>query len=108
MLDSFPVRRWFLRLLASLLLISGLFFATGCGLFGASKKVQIPQLLTPLAEANKDQLISEINRLASLQSIHGKVDIQFEDTSFAEAGIAEKYRQADGTVTLQRPGKVYL
>jgi hypothetical protein len=108
MLDSFPARRWFLRLLASLLLIAGLLFATGCGLFGASKKVQIPQLLTPLAAANKDQLISEINRLAALQSIHGKVDIQFEDTSFAEAGISEKYRQADGTVTLQRPGKVYL
>jgi hypothetical protein len=81
---------------------------TGCGLFGASKRVQVPQLLTPLAEANKSQLINEINRLAALNSIHGSVDIQFEDTSFADAGIAEKYRQADGTVTLQRPGKVYL
>jgi hypothetical protein len=36
------------------------------------------------------------------------VDIQFEDTSFADVGIAEKYKQADGTITLQRPGKVYL
>jgi len=53
-------------------------------------------------------LINEVNKLAALRSIHGKVDIQFEDTSFAEAGIAEKYRQADGTLTLQRPGKIYL
>jgi hypothetical protein len=43
-----------------------------------------------------------------VRSIHGKVDIVFEDTSFAEAGIAEKYRQADGQLTLQKPGKIYL
>lgn len=53
-------------------------------------------------------MIDEVNRLAAVKSIHGKVDIQFEDTSFADVGIAEKYRQADGTITLQRPGKVYL
>jgi len=54
------------------------------------------------------QLTAEVNRFASVRSIHGKVDIQFEDTSFATSGIAEKYRTADGTITLQRPGKVYL
>jgi len=88
--------------------LASILVETGCGLFGASKKVQVPQLLTPLAEAEKSQLINEVNRIASLQSIHGRVDIEFEDTSFAEAGIAEKYKQADGQVTLQRPGKVYL
>ena len=108
MLDSILPRRWRLRKVTPLLLITSLFFVSGCGLFGASKKVQVPQLLTPLSEANKSQLIAEINRLAALRSIHGRVDIQFEDTSFAVSGIAEKYRQADGTVTLQRPGKVYL
>lgn len=72
------------------------------------RKVEIPKPLTPLAEANTAQLLAEINRLASVKSIHGKVDLQFEDTSFAKAGLAEKYRSADGTVTLQRPGKVYL
>jgi len=49
-----------------------------------------------------------VNRLATVKSIHGKVDIQFEDTSFASVGIAEKYRQVDGNLTLQRPGKIYL
>ena len=72
------------------------------------KKVEVPQLLTPLVEANTGQLHAEINRLASVKSIHGKVDLQFEDNSFAEAGVADKYRSADGTVTIQRPGKVYL
>ena len=108
MVNSSTATRWPLRLAAFLVLVSSVLVETGCGLFGASKKVQVPQLLTPLSEATKSQLISEINRLAAVRSIHGRVDIQFEDTSFAEAGIAEKYKQADGTVTLQRPGKVYL
>ena len=91
-----------------LILVSASMFASGCGLLGTHKKVQVPQLLTPLAEADTARLISEVNRLAAVRSIHGKVDIVFEDTSFAEAGIAEKYRQADGQITVQRPGKIYL
>src|SRR6476620_3083114 len=82
--------------------------ASGCGLFGTHKKVQVPQLLTPLTEADTARLISEVNRLAAVKSLHGKIDIVFEDTSFAEAGIAEKYKQADGQLTLQRPGNIYL
>jgi len=81
---------------------------SGCGLFGTRTQVKVPPLLTPLVEANRVQLVAEVNRLAAVKSIRGKVDIQFEDTSFADVGIAEKYRQADGTITLQRPGKVYL
>jgi hypothetical protein len=96
------------RLSFVLLLISASILASGCGLFGTHKKVQVPQLLTPLSEANTPQLISEVNRLAAVRSIHGRVDIVFEDTSFAEAGIAEKYRQADGQLTVQRPGNIYL
>lgn len=85
-----------------------LFLGSGCDLFGTHRKIGVPQLLSPLANANKNRLILEVNRLSTVKSIHGKVDIQFEDTSFASVGIAEKYRQVDGTVTLQRPGKIYL
>ncbi len=95
------------RFALQLFLVSTL-LTTGCGLFGAHTKVQVPQLLTPLAEANRAGLMQEVNRLAAIKSIHGKVDIQFEDTSFASSGIAEKYRQVDGAVTLQRPGQIYL
>lgn len=91
-----------------LLLILALLVASSCNPFGTHKKVQVPPLLTPLLDANKTQLINEVNRLAAVPSIHGKVDILFEDTSFADVGVAEKYRQADGTITLQRPGNVYL
>ena len=93
---------------ALLLFLVSTLLTAGCGLFGAHMKVQVPQLLTPLTDANKASLMQEVNRLAAIKSIHGKVDIQFEDTSFASSGIAEKYRQVDGAVTLQRPGQIYL
>jgi hypothetical protein len=100
--------RSFTQLLLILILISISMFSSGCGVFGTHKKVQVPQLLTPLTEANAAQLIGEVNRLAAVRSLHGKIDIVFEDTSFADSGLAEKYRQADGQLTLQRPGKIYL
>ncbi len=101
-------RRLSARPLVLLLILTGLLCLSGCGLFGTRTQVKVPPLLTPLVEANRVQLVAEVNRLAAVKSIRGKVDIQFEDTSFAGVGIAEKYRQADGTITLQRPGKVYL
>jgi hypothetical protein len=72
------------------------------------RSVEVEKLLTPLAEAETPQLIETVNRLVGPSSIRGKVDIQFEDTSFATSGISEKYRTADGTIIVQRPGKVYL
>lgn len=96
------------RLLPTVLLVFVLLLASGCGLFGAKKKIQVPQLLTPMSEASRDRLIQEINRLSTVESIHGKVDIQFEDTSFATSGIADQYRLVDGDITLQRPGKILL
>jgi len=96
------------RLLLSVLTVSVLLFTAGCGLFGAKKKITVPQLLTPLAKADTARLIQEVNRLSTVKSIHSKVDIQFEDTSFASAGIADQYRLVDGTLTLQRPGQIYL
>jgi len=96
------------RLLLSVLAVSVLLFNSGCGLFGAKRKITVPQLLTPLVKADKDRLIQEVNRLSTVRSIHGKVDIQFEDTSFASSGIADQYRLVDGTITLQRPGQIYL
>src|SRR5215204_992778 len=96
------------RLLVSVLVLSVVLFTSGCGLFGAKTKIQVPQLLGPLSEASKDRLVQEINRLSTVRSIHGKVDIQFEDTSFASSGVADRYRLVDGTITLQRPAKIYL
>jgi hypothetical protein len=82
---------------------------SGCAsLFGVKRTVMVTPLLGPLSEASTAQLINEANRMAAVRSIKGKIDIQILDTSFAESGLAEKYRTADGTVYLQRPGKIYL
>ena len=91
------------RLPAFALLFVALATAAGCR---TSRKVAVPQLLSPLVEADTPRLLAEVNRLAAVRSLRGKVDIQFLDTSFARCGVAEKYATADGTVTVQRPGQI--
>jgi hypothetical protein len=94
------------RLAITLALAILLPLATACNI--VHKPVEVEKLLTPLSPADTPQLIRVVNSLAGAQSIHGKVDIQFEDTSFATSGMAEKYRTASGSITLQRPAAVYL
>jgi hypothetical protein len=110
MLTLFSLQKRSLPRSACLLILAlGLLLTSGCSsLFGVKRKVTVTPLLGPLTEAGTTQLIAEVNRLAAVRSIRGKIDIQIEDTSFAESGIAEKYRTADGTVYLQRPGQIYL
>lgn len=110
MLSSFALQKRPLALPARLLILAlGLVVMSGCSsLFGIKRKVAVTPLLGPLSDAGTTELINEANRLAALRSIRGKIDIQIEDTSFAESGVAEKYRTADGTVYLQRPGQIYL
>ena len=99
------------RLVLLGLFMIGVLSVSACsGILGklARSQVGVPQLLTPLVDGDTSRLIAEVNRLGAVKSIHGKLDIQFQDTSFASAGIAEKYRSADANLTVQRPGKVYL
>ncbi|HEX9919041.1 MAG TPA: hypothetical protein VGA87_07740, partial [Pyrinomonadaceae bacterium] len=81
--------------------------ASGCSRFYKSK-VTVPPLLAPLREAAPGELIEVVNRMAQVQSLRGKIDIQFLDTSFAQCGVTEKYRTAEGDVILQRDGQIYL
>ena len=91
---------------AAIPILAALVLSPACSL--VHKRVETEKLLTPLATANTSDLVSAVNKLVGVRSIHGRVDIQFEDTSFATSGIAEKYRTVDGSITLQRPGKVFL
>lgn len=101
-------KKTFVRCARLILLLSSLWLMSGCAsLFGVKQTVKVPPVL-PLTNATTPQLIAEVNRLAAVRSMRGKVDIQFQDSSFAESGLAEKYRTADGTVYLQRPGQIYL
>src|ERR1043166_4160573 len=87
-------------------ILLALVIVSGCSL--VHKKVETEKLLTPLTNATTPELIAAVNKLVGVKSIHGRGYIQFEDTSFASSGIAEKYRTVDGSITLQRPGKIYL
>ena len=108
MLKYFNARFGRINSLGLIALLAVLLSTSGCGVFNTHKTVKVPPLLSPLREAGKERLFYEVNKLASTKSVHGKVDVQFEDTSFATVGIADKYRQVDGTVTLQRPAKIHL
>jgi hypothetical protein len=110
MLNSFPLlKRSRSRFARFFIFALGLVMTSGCAsLFGVKRPVKVTPLLGPLTEANTAQLIAEVNRLAAVRSLKAKIDIQIQDNSFAESGLAEKYRTADGTVYLQRPGQIYL
>jgi hypothetical protein len=71
-------------------------------------QVKVPVRLSPLEEAPKERLLAEINRLAQVKSMRGKVGVKFEDNSFAESGISEKFKTADGQVIVQSPGNINL
>jgi len=58
--------------------------------------------------AGQTELMNEVNRFARVSSMRAKMDLKFEDNSFAEFGSKEVYRQADGEVVVQRPGKILL
>jgi hypothetical protein len=107
---TFPTSRRRARLpraaLALAVLLSA-FASAGCSWFIKSK-VSVPPLLGPLAEADTTRLVEEINSLARVRSLRGKVDIQFLDNSFAECGVVEKYKTADADITTQRPGQIYM
>ena len=40
--------------------------------------------------------------------MRAKMDLKFEDTSFAEFGTKAVYKEADGEVVVQRPGMILL
>jgi hypothetical protein len=89
-------------------LLAAVVMLPGCGIFSAKSKIAVPQLLTPLVEADTPRLLEEVNRFAGVRSLSGKIDITFLDTSFAQCGIADLYRTAEGRLIVQRPGQIFL
>ena len=80
-------------------------FAGGC--ISLKTKDKRPTLLKT-EDATQARLISEVNRFAAVNSMRAKMDLKFEDNSFAEFGIAEKYKTANGEVVVQRPANIML
>ena len=89
------------------LLLSLVLFSIGCGSIVKTKDNSRPTLLK-VEDAAQADLLEQVNRYARVNSMKAKMDLKFEDNSYAELGIAEKYRTADGEVVVQRPGKILL
>jgi len=89
------------------LLLISLFalFLSGC--IKPSDKVERAKLLKT-ENATQSELLNEINRFAAVKSMRAKMDWKFEDNSYAEIGLAEKYKTADGEVVVQRPSNILL
>lgn len=88
-----------------LLVAASVSFATGCNI--VKKESGTPTLLKT-ERATQAELMSEVNRFAAVKSMRAKMDLKFEDNSFAQFGSKEVYRSADGEVVVQRPASIYL
>ncbi len=72
------------------------------------KKKQVTPTLLNVSDATQQQLLDKINYFAKVDSMRAKVDLKFEDNSYAKIGIAEKWRGADGEIVVQRPASILL
>ncbi len=80
-------------------------FVSGCNVVKTENKT--PTLLKT-EDATHVQLMSEVARFARVGSMRAKMDLKFEDNSFAQFGSKEVYRAADGEVVVQRPANILL
>ena len=88
-------------------LLTSILLSSGCSVFKPSIKQETATLLKTEDAAVAD-LFDQINNIAKVNSLYGKIDLKFEDNSFAETGVAEKYKTAPGSVAVQRPGSILL
>ena len=93
------------RLQLFLILLLSVVFLSGC--ISPKDKVDRATLLKT-ENAPQEQLLGEVNRFARVNSMRAKMDLKFEDNSYAEVGIAEKYRTVPGEVVVQRPANIFL
>jgi hypothetical protein len=78
---------------------------SGCNI--VKKNTRTPTLLKT-EDASQAELMNEVNRFARVNSMRAKMDLKFEDNSFAQFGSKEVYRAADGEVVVQRPAMILL
>ena len=87
------------------ILLAAVVLLSGC--ISVKKPGSTPTLLKT-ENASHAELLAEVNRFAAVGSIRAKMDLNFEDNSFAQFGSKEIYRRADGEVVVQRPANILL
>src|SRR5438445_13078264 len=91
--------------LKALPLFAIIVFSVGCNIFKTDSKTA---RLLKTENAQQADLMKEVNRFASVNSLRAKMDFKFEDNSFAAFGMKESYRQAPGEIVVQRPNRILL
>lgn len=86
-------------------LIIGVTVFSGCNIVKKESKTPI---LLKTENASQAELLKEVDRFARVGSMRAKMDLKFEDNSFAQFGSKEVYRSADGEVVVQRPASILL
>jgi len=89
------------------LLVIGVALLSSCSGIIKERDKNRPLLLRT-ENTSIDKLKTDVAKLASVNSLRAKMDLKFEDNSFAELGISEKYRTADGEIIVQRPSNIFL
>lgn len=88
-----------------LLFLSFVIFLSGC----ISPKVSEERAkLLKVEDSSQADLTATVSRFAKMNSMRAKMYLKFEDNSYAEVGLAEKYKTADGEVVVQRPANILL
>lgn len=91
--------------LRTVILLFAIGLAGACNI--VKKEGKTPTLLKT-EDAVQADLMKEVNRFARVNSMRAKMDLKFEDNSFAQFGSKEVYRSADGEVVVQRPANILL
>ncbi|MEO8072475.1 MAG: hypothetical protein ABI686_04435 [Acidobacteriota bacterium] len=99
--QSYSLKLYFIILILFALVLSG---CSG----GIIKTKDKRATLLKTEDVTQSELLDKISHFASVNSLRAKMDLKFEDNSYAELGIAEKYRTADGEVVVQRPASILL
>ncbi|MEZ5345720.1 MAG: hypothetical protein R2681_09220 [Pyrinomonadaceae bacterium] len=89
----------------SILLLFAAILLSGCIKVKTEQKT--PTLLS-VDDADQGVLYNRVNYLAKVNSINAKMYLSFEDNSYAESGLSEKYTTADSTIVVQRPASILL
>ena len=76
-----------------IVLLTAIVLSVGCIRTHREDKTAV---LLKTETAEQADLMKEVNRFARVNSMRAKMDLKFEDNSFAEFGSKEVYRQADG------------
>ncbi len=94
-----------LQILPLIVLLLSVFLAAGCI---TPKSKQKAATLLKASDATQTELENQVDYLAKMNSMRARMDLKFEDNSFAEFGSSDVYRSADGDIVVQRPASIRM